>query len=229
MSNIKLVIFDFDGTIADTMDLGLDIANLLAIKYGYRTVTREELVYYRNLSTRDALKSVGIGFLKLPFIARDFREELNKRIDLLKPIDGMAEVITQIHRKKCVIGILTSNSTKNVISFLNRNSLQNIFHFIKPQKNLFSKSKMLKTIVQNYQFETNEVLYVGDETRDIKAARECNIPVASVCWGLNTRTALKQHDPDYLIESPSMLLDLIEQVVPGFIPPSDTVTNEKQA
>ncbi len=213
MSSIKLVIFDFDGTIADTMELGLGIANLLASKYGYRKVAKEELIEYRNLSTREALKTAGISFMKLPDIARDFRRELNKRIELLKPIEGISQVITQLHLKNCMIGILTSNSTKNVISFLHRNSMLDMFHFIHPQKSLFSKSKTLKSIVKSYQFENYEVLYIADETRDIDAAKKSKIPVASVCWGLNTKQALQQHDPDYLIESPSRLLDFISQEV----------------
>ena len=211
MLDKKLIIFDFDGTIADTMELGLGIANLLASKYGYRKVAKEELLAYRNLSTRDALKSVGISFLKLPFIARDFRRELHKRIELLKPIDGISQVITQLHLNNCVIGILTSNSTKNVTSFLEKNSMLEMFHFIHPQKNLFNKSKTLKSIVKNYQFQSYEVLYIADETRDIDAAKVSNIPIASVCWGLNTKKALMKHKPDYLIESPSMLLDIVSQ------------------
>lgn len=209
MSDIKLVIFDFDGTIADTMDLGLSIANILAVKYGYRTVTKEELINYRNLATRDALKSVGISFLQLPLIARDFRRELNKKIELLKPVKGITGVISQLHLSECMVGILTSNSTKNVTSFLDRNSMREMFHFIQPQKSLFDKSKTLKSIVKGYRFHSYEVLYVGDETRDIEAAKKSNIPVASVCWGLNTKKVLLKHKPDYLIESPSRLLDLV--------------------
>ena len=211
MSNLKLVIFDFDGTIADTMDLGLEIVNDLANIYGFKKVTREELIEYRNLNTREALKSAGISFIKLPFIARDFRRELSKRIDFLQPIGGMANVITHLHLQNYTIGIITSNSTKNVISFLSRISLLDMFHFIRPQQNLFSKNKLLKSILKNYKLHASEVLYIGDETRDIEAAKECNIPVASVCWGLNTKMALKQLDPDYLIDSPSLLLELINQ------------------
>ena len=69
---------------------------------------------------------------------------------------------------------------------------------------------MLKSILRNYKLHASEVLYIGDETRDIEAAKECNIPVASVCWGLNTKMALKQLDPDYLIDSPSRLLEIID-------------------
>jgi len=151
--------------------------------------------------------------MKLPFIARDFKRELNKRIELLRPIDGICQVITQLRLKNCVIGILTSNSTKNVISFLNQNSMLGMFHFIHPQKSLFRKSEMLKSIVNSYQFENCEVLYIADETRDIDAAKKSKIPVASVCWGFNTKQALKKHHPDYLIESPSRLLDFIAQEV----------------
>ena len=73
MSNIKLVIFDFDGTIADTMDLGLEIVNDLANNYGFRKVSKEELIEYRNLSTREALKSAGINFRKTTVYRQGFQ------------------------------------------------------------------------------------------------------------------------------------------------------------
>jgi phosphoglycolate phosphatase-like HAD superfamily hydrolase len=155
------------------------------------------------------LRSVGISFLQLPLIARDFRRELNKKIELLKPVEGIAGVISHLHLRKCVVGILTSNSSKNVASFLNRNSMREMFHFVQPQRSLFNKSKTLKSIVKSYRFRSDQVLYIGDETRDIEAAKKCNILVASVCWGLNTKKVLMTHKPDYLIESPSRLLDLV--------------------
>ena len=214
MRNLKLVVFDFDGTIANTMHLGLEIANDLAGKYDYRQVNREELINYRNMSTRDALRSVGITYLKLPFIVMDFRRELHKRIEQLKPFDGMTGVISQLHTRKFKVGIVTSNSMANVESFLGRTSLQNKIEFVRTQKGLFRKNKLLKSVLKGQKLKATEVLYVGDETRDIEAARKCGIPVASVCWGFNTKAALEQHDPDHLVESPGGLLDLIKHDLP---------------
>ena len=209
--NLKLVVFDFDGTIADTMNIGLQIANDLSAKYRYRKVSSEELINYRNLNTREALKRVGISYFKLPFIILDFRRELKKRIQLLEPVKGMVSVINQLHLRKCSVGIVTSNSIENVESFLNNASISSKFQFVQAQKSLFRKNTLLKSILKNYNLRPLEVLYVGDETRDIEAARKCGIPIASVCWGFNTKMVLKRHDPDYLIESPSGLLELIIQ------------------
>ena len=209
--NLKLVVFDFDGTIADTMNIGLQIANDLSAKYRYRKVSSEELINYRNLNTREALKRVGISYFKLPFIILDFRRELKKRIQLLEPVKGMVSVINQLHLRKCSVGIVTSNSIENVESFLNNASISSKFQFVQAQKSLFRKNTLLKSILKNYNLRPLEVLYVGDETRDIEAARQCGIPIASVCWGFNTKMVLRRHDPDYLIESPSELLELIIQ------------------
>lgn len=209
--NLKLVVFDFDGTIADTMNIGLQIANDLSVKYRFRKVSSEELINYRNLNTREALKSVGISYFKLPFIVLDFRRELKKRIRLLEPVKGMVSVINQLHLRNCSVGIVTSNSMENVESFLDTASILTKFRFVQTQKSLFRKNTSLKSILKNYKLRPSEVLYVGDETRDIEAARKCGIPIASVCWGFNTKMVLERHDPDYLIESPSGLLELITQ------------------
>jgi phosphoglycolate phosphatase-like HAD superfamily hydrolase len=52
-------------------------------------------------------------------------------------------------------------------------------------------------------------VYVGDEVRDIVAARKAGVDVAAVSWGYNTREVLAKHEPDYLIERPELLPTLL--------------------
>ncbi len=56
---------------------------------------------------------------------------------------------------------------------------------------------------------SEEVIYVGDETRDIEAAKKINSKVIAVSWGFNTKEALARHNPDFLIHQPSELLDVM--------------------
>ena len=73
ISNIDTLIFDFDGTLADTMDLGIKISNTLAKKFGYKEIhSKEDLASYRNKKTEEALQAIGISRLKLPIIANKF-------------------------------------------------------------------------------------------------------------------------------------------------------------
>jgi len=81
---MKYIYFDFDGTIADSVALGIEIVDVLAPKYGFKTVDKSKIDYYRNLSSQDLIKEFNIPLIKLPFLAPLFKIELSKRIDDLK-------------------------------------------------------------------------------------------------------------------------------------------------
>jgi len=57
-----------------------------------------------------------------------------------------------------------------------------------------------------------EVIYVGDETRDIEASQKINIKVIVVSWGFNSRTVLAEHNPDFLIHQPQELIEVMKSL-----------------
>jgi phosphoglycolate phosphatase len=207
--NISTIIFDFDGTIADTLKLGVSVSNSICDRFGYKKISnKKELDIYRNLSTQKAIKAVGISYLKLPIIAHAFRKELAKNIDLLKPIDGIPEVIREL-AKSYKLGIVTSNSQANIESFLTRHGMTECFHYFSSGIRLFQKNKTIKSIIKKGNLKKDEVLLVGDETRDIEAASSCGLPIISATWGFHTRAVLEEFHPDEIIDHPSELLQLL--------------------
>ncbi|MEI9928366.1 MAG: HAD hydrolase-like protein [Sphingomonas sp.] len=67
---IRLVIFDFDGTLSDSGDWFLSVVDELAARFRFRTVEESEIAELRHRSTREVIKYLGIARWKLPFIAR---------------------------------------------------------------------------------------------------------------------------------------------------------------
>jgi len=104
-------------------------------------------------------------------------------------------------------GILSSNSSNNVTEFLNNHDL-NFFDFISASSRIWGKNINLKKLLLSHGFNMDEVVYVGDEVRDIIAAKKVGIRVAAVTWGYNSKKALRSQKPDYLISSPEELLNL---------------------
>jgi phosphoglycolate phosphatase len=80
-----IVIFDFDGTIANTLDSIIDIMNNLSDEFGFRKIRDEDVEYLRGKRPRDILKHLGISLFKLPFVIRKTRREINSHIALLSP------------------------------------------------------------------------------------------------------------------------------------------------
>ena len=188
-----LVIFDFDGTICPSFDLFMNELNALSSSFGHRKVEDEERVYLRDLSAREVLRSLNISSFKLPFLIKKLRFNVQNRILNLKPVSGIDEVLHNLKDRGVSIGILTSNSEENVHAWLKTHGLD-LFDFIFTGNNLFGKEKHLKKIIKNL----TDVYYVGDEVRDMEAAKRADVKTVAVTWGYNSYESLMLAKPDYI-------------------------------
>ncbi len=210
---IKAVIFDFDGTIADTYQAIVDITNSLASEFGYKSLTQEEISFLKNLSSREIIKQSEISLFKLPFLLKRIQKELGQQIEELSPIYGMKQVIRELESQGYILGIVTSNIQDNVVAFLKKNQLDNYFDFIRSGSSIFGKHRIINKVIKQYNLSPQKVIYVGDETRDIRSARKSNVAIIAVGWGFNSVQVLQQHNPDYLIVKPQKLLEIIKSRV----------------
>jgi phosphoglycolate phosphatase len=134
---------------------------------------------------------------------------MRSSITRLKMIEGMPEVIGELRRHCGRIGILTSNATANVELFLQTHGMRGSFDFISSTTKLTGKAKHLKAIRKTFSLRHEEMLYIGDELRDVKASQKAGIPVAAVSWGFNSRASLEAQSPDYLFDRPEDFLRLL--------------------
>ena len=209
----RYVLFDFDGTLADTFSAGIEILNALAAEFRFRPLPPEEVSLARELSTRGLMKHLGIPRMKLPQISKRGTEEIGKRIDAIVPLPGMPELVRKLHAMGFRLGILTSNSEANVRAFLKNHDLE-IFDFIKSSSKLRGKSSVLRRLMREFQLNPREIFFVGDELRDIEAAQETGVHIAAVTWGYNSTPALTEAAPDYLFTRPAELSTLLETMPP---------------
>ena len=209
---MKLIIFDFDGTIADTFEPLITIIQRLSQEFGYKSVSPEDIDLFRSLTTREIIYQAGVSIWKLPFILRRIKKELNKDIKLVRPIQGMKEALLDLKAQGNELGIITSNSQENVELFLENNQLDTTFSFICSGTTIFGKNKVINRVLTQKNINLSDVIYVGDETRDIEAAKKSNIQVIAVSWGFNYKEILKNQNPDYLIEHPQQLIEVINSL-----------------
>ncbi|MGL5940548.1 MAG: HAD-IA family hydrolase [Waterburya sp.] len=205
----KVVLFDFDGTIADTYEAIANITNQLSTEFGYKALDSEELLLIKNLSSREIVKRSEISIFKLPFLVRRVRTELSKEIAGLNPITGIDRVLLELKNRGYVLGIVTSNIKENVEIFLAKNQLNSIFSYIYSSTAIFGKHRIINQLIKDNQLNNSDVIYVGDETRDIRSARKSNVGIVAVGWGFNSAEILQEYQPDYLIYQPQELLDAI--------------------
>jgi phosphoglycolate phosphatase len=202
------IVFDFDGTIADTLSVVIKIANKFADHYGYRKIPLSDLPKLREKKPSAVLRHLGISIFKLPIVARRIRFEMNKEIVRLKTTVELRDTLVNLKKKGCVLGILTTNSRENVTEFLKNNDLQ-LFDFVYSGRAVFGKSRLLKKLLREKSIPHEGMIYVGDEIRDIEAAKNAEIKVIGVSWGYNSKNALTAAGPDHVAENPTELENTI--------------------
>ncbi len=204
----KTIIFDFDGTIADTMEEGRRIFNVIAPDYGIRQINKEEMEGFRSFSINQFIQAMKIPKTKIPlFIARGSLM-MRRSIGGVPLIAGVGEVLPQLRSQVDRFGILTSNAVENVEVFLDSHGIRGLFDFVSSTSKLTGKSRYLNATRKQYKLKAEEMLYVGDEVRDLRAAKKAGIPCAGVTWGFNTREALAAENPEHLLDTPAEFLRL---------------------
>ncbi len=210
---LGVLIFDFDGTLAETLEEALRIANDLAPKYGFPTMDGEKVERLRGLRTRQVIREIGIRPRLIPKFLAEVKAELRRRVEHIKLVRGIPSNLEKLRKQGVCMGILTSNSRDNVEAILERAKLSGYFAFLETGSPLFGKARLLRKILRSHLAGLRErgvpVIYVGDETRDIEAARKVGIKTAAVCWGANNRQALESMEPDYLLDHPAELAELV--------------------
>lgn len=199
----KVYCFDFDGTIANTLPLIVKTVNDILKKQKEEEVSDEMLRKIRREGIEEVLKEdVGIPFYKLVFLYLTIRRDMNKEMSSFTITGEMKDTLKKLHREGHTLGIITSNSKKNVNSFLENNDID-IFKFINAS-GLFGKKRVIKKLKK----KGGIFIYVGDEPRDIIAGRRAGVKTVAVLWGLSSRRALVKARPDIIIEKPYDLLNL---------------------
>jgi len=203
----KILIFDFDGTIADTFHLTVEICKTLADEFKFKKIGDEDIDVLKEKSSKEALKYLKVSPFKIPRILKRAREESQKEIESMEPIKGLKETLPKLKSLVKNIGILTSNSSENVTSFLIKHDMD-FFDFVKTCPKVLGKNRSLKKVMKMNGFKNDDVFYIGDETRDVDAAKKAKIKSIAVTWGYNAEKALRAHEPDHTVSSPEELLEI---------------------
>ena len=205
----RALIFDFDGTIADTLDEVLKLYNQMSDEFQLRPISEEELPALRKLTLSELLEHLEISKLAVPKILYKGTRTLKKSIPHLPLIEDMDTALKQLRKSIEYMGILTSNSEENAQLFLKTHNIEDLFDFVLSTSKLTGKSRYLKNVLSKYELEPQDAIYIGDEVRDIKSAKKAGIPIAAVTFGFNSKEALEKESPDYLCDTPAELVKIL--------------------
>lgn len=204
----KTIIFDFDGTIANTVEEGIRLFNELAPKYGFKLITKENTPLLRGKQPFEGLKELNVPLYKLAFIVGKMKNGLKAHIKSSPAYPEIGEVLPELKRRGYYIAMLSSNTEENIWHFLENHALAEYFDSINTATNIFGKSRHINKLMNSLNLNPENVYYIGDEVRDIQAAHSSGVNSVAVTWGLNDRAILQKQNPTYVIDHPNELLGI---------------------
>ena len=203
----KLVIFDFDGTLADSFPWFLDVFDILAERFKFRKLDRSNLDALRRMDNRELLKALDVPMWKVPMIGAHAKALQSENLNNIKLFDGISDVFDELNRRGIAIAVVTSNDRDNVETVLGASSVR-VSHY-DCGASLFGKAAKFRAVIKAAGVSASETLSIGDEARDIEAARECGISAGAVSWGYAAPERLLAERPDHMFALPSDIVAAI--------------------
>ncbi len=193
-----LVLFDFDGTIADSLVTVVEVYNELAPSLGIPSIDASD-AELRHMSPREALRARDIPLWKVPRMMAAVRAGLRDRMHAIPPFPGVDDAIGALHEAGFRCGIVSSNARENIERFLARRRIDGL-EILGTGTSLFGKGAVLRKVLRKERAEAARAFYVGDEVRDVAAAAEAGMRSVAVSWGYASRRALAAAGPDFLVD-----------------------------
>ncbi|MEY9980296.1 HAD hydrolase-like protein [Lysinibacillus sp. RC79] len=205
---MKYIIFDFDGTLADSTAVFASAWNTLALKYKFKGIELKEIEALKKLSIAERSKLFDFPMYKLPMILPQFYRLYRQSLNDVHLYDGIKEVLMDIDKRGYKILIISSNSQENILEFLKMNGIQCISNVLCSNR-IFGKDKVMKKFLKDSNITPSEVLYIGDEQRDIIACKKVGVPIIWVGWGYDAIEVVQQEEPEYKVATPQEILNII--------------------
>lgn len=206
---IKYIAFDFDGTLADSKSVFIQAYNQVAVQSGYRQLEQDSMALLKKLPLAERLKYMGIPLYKVPFLTRSFMKGYRQALHQVLLTEGMQAVLEEIRQRGLQLAILSSNQEGIIRQFLEKQGISYI-HSVYCSANLFGKDKLLRSFLKAYRLHQDEVLYVGDELRDLEACRKTGIRMVWVGWGYDEAALVQEARPDFVAQIPAEILRALD-------------------
>ncbi|MBR0693500.1 HAD-IA family hydrolase [Bradyrhizobium lablabi] len=201
----SLAIFDLDGTLVDSFPWFLHTINDVADRFGFRRVADEDVEQLRHAPTREILGHLQVPPWKLPIIARYMRRLKAEHAADIPLFSGVETMVRTLTANGVRLALVSSDSEANARQKLG--DLASLFSHFDCAASLFGKPAKFRRVVRRAGVDLGQVIAIGDEVRDIEAARAVGIACGAVCWGYAAPAALRAHGPDLTFERIGDIVD----------------------
>ncbi|WP_024518850.1 HAD-IA family hydrolase [Bradyrhizobium sp. Tv2a-2] len=194
----SLLIFDLDGTLADSFPWFRRHVNAVADRFAFRRIADEDLESLRHANSREILARLEVPTWKLPAIARHMRRLKGQHIQDIPLFPGADAMLRALSDAGYRLALVSSDSEANARRQLGE--LAALFSHFDCGASIFGKAAKFRRVLRRAGLKPEAVISIGDEVRDIEAARAAGISCGAVRWGFASGEALRALTPDLMFE-----------------------------
>lgn len=205
----SLAIFDLDGTLVDSFPWFLRHVNDIADRYGFRRIAPDDVESLRRTGSREILTRLDVPLWKLPLIARHMRQLKTKHAHEIALFPGAGEMLSALKESGVRLAMVSSDSEANVRQQLGDENAA-LFSDFNCGASLFGKAAKFRKVVKRAGVDPRSVIAIGDEVRDLEAARAAGIAFGAVTWGYAAAEALRAGSPEMVFER---MKDIVRQII----------------
>jgi phosphoglycolate phosphatase len=197
----RLALFDFDGTLADSLPFFLSVFNTIADLHGFRRIDVRKAGQLRHHGMRQVMAHVGMPAWKLPAASRTFMAMMKDSADAVALFDGVADALRHLHAQGVLVTVVSSNSEHNVRTVLGPELAALVARF-ECGMSVFGKARRIRAVLKRCGVAAREAIYIGDQGTDAEASRKAGVAFGAVHWGYATIEALRLAGADAEFTTP---------------------------
>lgn len=198
----ELAVFDFDGTLADSFPWLVSILDDLAERFHFKKLSEAELEHLRRQTVSESLKAHNVPLWKLAVIGAEVHRLMARDIHRIRLFPGMDEMLADLHRRGTRLALVTSNTLENARAVLGAENAAR-FDFFACGVSLLGKPARVRPILARSRVHPKQAIMIGDELRDLDAARKLGMYFGAVGWGYTPLDVMLPYAPELVFNTVS--------------------------
>jgi phosphoglycolate phosphatase len=217
---ILSVIFDLDGTLANTIDDIGAACNFALEKFGMSGHTSDEYKYFVGDGIKELIERAlpeeykGNSEKAEECLAAFKRYYQENYCVFTKPYDGIYETLETLKRSGISLSVVT-NKNEEAVNLIIEKLFHGYFETVIGNSDKIKQKpdpESVLNIMAQQNLKRDEVLFVGDSYTDIRTAKNAGIKGVGVLWGFRTRGELENEGADFIIRHPAELIDIVNSL-----------------
>lgn len=204
----RLLMFDFDGTLADSFPFFRSVYNGLAQQHGLKRIDGEQVAQLRAMGTREIMRHIGMPAWKMPLVAKSFIGKMSENAASIALFDGVEDALRALSNAGVALAVVSSNSEPNVRRVLGP-ELSSLFAHFECGMSVFGKASRIRKVLKSSGIGAADALYVGDQGTDAEASAKAGVAFGAVAWGYAPPEALRTHGPAEEFDTVAAMLAIL--------------------